>query len=306
MYVTLSSPLNSALTPTDSLQHASALKLSIPASIAQRNWVKILDWHTKFALGLVASYHEDRATAQNAVSMLRERVSAQPFSGLEPYARMLSYLSGVLEQSGGSIESAFTTFSAPEFDLPDAASGADFKTDIAILATMNRLLVVRNPSHPEHYLTQVLFAQLQPLCSSHPNLHIECAFRIIQAINNPDETINRQKTLIESTANRAMKLKNMQFVALCLNYMSSRFFADQVGDRPIKSVRAARHVSKQGRSSLWRAVSLGICISTFQRNGMLEDANLCQQAFEEIRGKLPPALGGGVSDADAEGDVDME
>jgi hypothetical protein len=236
--------------------------------------------------------------------MLRERVSEQPFSGLEPYARMLSYLSGVLEQSSGSIESALASYCTAEFDLPDAASGSDFKTDLAILATMNRLLLVRDPSHPDHYLTQVLFAQLQPLCSNHPNLHIECAFRIIQAINNPDETINRQKTLIESTANKAMKLKNMQFVALCLNYMSSRFFADQVGPRPIKSVRAARHVSKQGRSSLWRAVSLGLCISTFQRNGMLEDASLCQQAFEEVRGKLPPALRAEGSDADADGDAD--
>ena len=248
-------------------------------------------------------------TANNAVLMLRERVDQQPFSGLEPYARMLSYLSGVLEQSGGSIESALSTFSAPEFDVPDVASGSDFKTDLAILATMNRLLVVRNRSHPEHYLTQILFTQLQPLCSNHPNLHIECAFRIIQAINHPDETINRQKTLIETTANKAMKLRNMQFVAVCLNYMSSRFFADQVGERPMKSVRAARHVSKQGRSSLWRAVSLGMCISTFQRNGFLDDANACQQAFNEIAGKLPPALGGETldADADAEGeDVDME
>jgi hypothetical protein len=292
------------LTVTASLERSSPYHVSIPASIAQRNWVRILDWHIKFALGLVACYHEDRATTKHAVTMLRERVSEQPMNGSEPYARMLSYLSGVLDQSNGSTDSALAIYSASEFNLPDAGSGSDFKTDLAILAAMNRLLVIRDPSHPDHYLTQVLFAQLQSLCSSHPNLHIECAFRIIQAITNPDESINRQKTLIHTTTNRAQKLQNMQFMSICLNYMASRFFANQVGEQPIKSVRAARNISKQARSVLWRAVSLGICINTFQRNGKLEDAFACQQAFDEIRERLPPALRGEAPDAD--GDVDME
>jgi hypothetical protein len=298
-----------ALTSTGSLQQHSALHLSIPAAIAQRNWVKILDYHTKFILGLVACYHDDRATASRAVSMLRERIAEQPFSGLPPYTQMITYLSGSLDQSGGSIDSAMRTFSAAEFELP-SAGGSDFKTDLAILATMNRLLVIRDPLHLDHYLAQVLFAQLQPLCENHPHLHIQCGFRIIQAINSPNETINRQKSLIESTAKRAMGLKpsNLQFVAIGLNYMASNFFADSVGDRPLKSVRAARHVSKQGRSVLWRAVSLGICINTFQRNGFLKDVQECTEHLNALKGKLPGGLGGeaSVTDADADGDVDME
>lgn len=212
----------------------------------------------------------------------------------------------MLDQCNGSIESALDIYSSAEFSLPDAGYNTDFKTDIAILATINRLLIIRDPSHPEHYQTQVLFAQLQPLCTNHPNLVIECAFRIIQAITIPEESINRQKTLIHTTTNRSQKLGNMQFMSICLNYMASRFFANQVGEQPIKSVRAARNVSKQGRSVLWRAVAFGICINTFQRNGLLEDAHACQVAFTEIRHKLPPALRGEDSEQDAEGDVDMD
>ncbi|KAF2640608.1 hypothetical protein P280DRAFT_426699 [Massarina eburnea CBS 473.64] len=287
-----------------SLQRHSSMSVSIPTALAQRNWVKILDWHVKFSIGLVACYHEDKSTAKQVVVMLQERVTQLPFNGLEPYARSLHYLSAVLEQSNGSIDLALAAYSRAEFSLPDAGSGTDFKTDIALLATMHRLLIIRNPSHPEHYLTQILFAQLQPLCTNHPNLYIECAFRIIQAITNPEESINRQKTLIHTTTNRAQKLANMQFMSICLNYMADRFFANQVGDQPIKSVRAARNVSKQGRSVLWRAVASGICINTFQRNGLFEDAMLCVRALEELRVRLPVALRG--EDGDVDGDVDAE
>jgi len=236
--------------------------------------------------------------------MLQERILEPPFKGLEVYARSLSYLSGILDQSNGWIDKALATYSLSDFNLPEAGTGSDFKTDLAILATMNKLLIIRNPAHPEHYLTQVLFAQLQPLCSNHPNQYIDCAFRIIQAITIPEESINRQKTLIHTSTNRAQKLGNTQFMSMCLNYMASKFFANQVGEQPIKSVRATRHVVKQGRSPLWRAVAYGICIDTFQRNGLFEDAQNCQLAFNEIREKLPLALRG--DDADAEGDIDME
>jgi hypothetical protein len=46
-----------------------------------------------------------------------------------------------------------------------------------------------------------------------------------------------------------------------------------------------------------------VCIDTFQRNGLLEDARNCQIAVDAIRGTLPPALSG--ESPDAEGDIDM-
>lgn len=166
---------------------------------------------------------------------------------------------------------------------------------------MNRMLIIRDPSHPQHHLAQILFAQLQPLCLNHPNRYIDCAFRIIQAITQ-EESIKGHKTLIHTTTNRAQRLGNAQFVSMCLNYMASKFFANQVGDQPIKCARAARNVSSQG-PVLWRAVAWGACIDTFQRNGLLEDAHNCQIAFEAIRDKLPAALRGETPDAD--GDIDL-
>lgn len=233
--------------------------------------------------------------------MLRERSSQLPFDGLEPYARALSYLSGMIDQSVGLIDSALATYTGREFDLPGAEAGTNFSTDITILAALNRMLIIRDPAHPQHNHAQVLFSQLQPLCVNHPNQYIDCAFRIIQAITQ-EESIKGHKTQIHTTTNRAQRLGNAQFVSMCLNYMASKFFANQVGDQPIKCARAARNVSSQG-PALWRAVAWGVCIDTFQRNGLLEDARNCQIAFDAIRGKLPPALRGEAPDA--EGVIDM-
>lgn len=266
-----------------------------------RNWIKVLDWHIKYTLGIAACYHEDKSTAKRAVTMLRERTSELPFLGLEPYARALSYLSGMIDQASGSIDAALATYAAPQFELPSAESGTNFSTDIAILAALNRMLIIRDPAHPQHHMAQTLFARLTPLCHNHPNQYIDCAFRIIQSITQ-EESIKGHKTLIHTTTNRAQRLGNAQFVSMCLNYMASKFFANQVGDQPIKCARAARNVSSQG-PALWRAVAWGVCIDTFQRNGLLEDAHNCQIAFDAIREKLPPALRGELSDA--EGDLVM-
>ncbi|KAK7185348.1 hypothetical protein DPSP01_011113 [Paraphaeosphaeria sporulosa] len=283
------------------LQRSSTVAVSVPKSLGQRNWIKVLDWHIKYTLGIAACYHEDKSTAQLAVSMLRERASERPFKGLETYARALSYLSGMVDQANGMLDSAIAIYSGSELNLPGVESGTNFNTDIALLAAMNRMLIIRDPSHPQHYLAQILYAQLQPLCLNHPNQYIDCAFRIIQAITQ-EESIKGHKTLIHTTTNRAQRLGNAQFVSMCLNYMASKFFANQVGEQPIKCARAARNVSSQG-PVLWRAVAWGACIDTFQRNGLLEDAHNCQIAFEAIRDKLPPALRGEAPDAD--GDIDV-
>jgi hypothetical protein len=279
------------------LQRHSTFASSIPTAVTQRNWMAALDWQLRFVLGVMACHSGDTAHTKVALKSLQTRVAQQPFSSSETYTQMVAYLQAIYHQTRGSIDEALSAYAQPSFNLPEVGAALDFKTDIAILAAMNRLLIFRNPAHPQHYLTSVLFSQLEPLCNSHPNHYIEGAFRIIRAITTPDNSINRQKTLISNALSSSQKLQNAQFVTMCLNYMTSRFFADQVGEQAIKSVRAARSVAKQQGSTLWRAVSYGLCINTFMRNGLQEDARLCREAVEGLRGKLPLPLQGGEAAA---------
>lgn len=290
------------------LQRHSSFGTSIPAAVTQRSWLATLDWQLRFVLGVMACHSGDTAHSKRALMSLQARVPHHPFNNSETYTRVVSYLEAVYQQTRGSLDGALSAYSRPVFNLPEAGAASDFKTDIAILAAMNRILILRNPAHPEHYLSSILFSQLEPLCNNHPNHYIEGAFRIIRALTTSENSINRQKTLISNALSASQKLQNGQFVTMCLNYMTSRFFADQVGAQAIKSVRAARSVAKQQGSVLWRAVSYGLCINTFQRNGLLEDARLCREALETLKEKLPAPLKsrGDTVKIERDGDIKME
>ncbi|KAH7117617.1 cohesin loading factor-domain-containing protein [Dendryphion nanum] len=280
----------------DSLQRSSSQPTSLLAAIQQKRWIAVLDWHLRFTLGLVACRSDDLRNTHKVLTSLRQQSSQSPFDS-EPYTQIIDYLSGVYDQSRGALDSALTTYSSSCFNLPDANHPTDFKTDLAILATMNRFLILQNPSHPQHFLAGMLFSQLEPLCSNHPNLFILSAFKLIRALNpisTAEPSIQRQKTLVQNAIQHTDKLKkdfkNFQLVTICLNYLAARFFADNIAEQAVKSVQAARSVSKQNQSALWRAVSLGLCITTFQRNGYLQDAAICQQDFLGLWEVLPGPL----------------
>jgi hypothetical protein len=296
-------PGENSLLPADamveSLHHQASFPTSIPASIRHRDRVATLHWHFVFTLGLLACRSEELPLAKDSLTTLKKRLKHPPFKNGETFALMLSYLSGVVDQSKGSFDTALSTYSQEQFILPNAGSHTDFKTDIAILATMNRILVVRNPAHPEHYLMGVLFSQLEPVCANHPNRFVEVAFSFIRAISTTDNSINRHKTLIHNALSAAQKLNSNQLMTMCLCYMSSRFFADTVGEQTLKSVRAARSIAKQNKSVLWIAVAYGLCINTLQRNGMLDQAMECQQNLSEVWDKLPPSLQASMQNGDS-------
>ena len=136
----------------------------------------------------------------------------------------------------------------------------------------------------------VLLSQLEPLCANHPNKSIQVALNFIRAICATDDSINRHKTLTHIAVTAAQQHNNRHLMAMCLCYMSNRFFADTVGPQTLKSVNAARSVSKQSKSIIWIAVAYGLCISTMQRIGQFQEAVECQQALTEVWNKLPPTL----------------
>jgi hypothetical protein len=273
----------------DALQRHSKYANSIPASIAQRSWVMNLDWHMWFALGLVACRADDILQAKQALASLRKRPNKGPFKD-EDFSRLVSYLAGVVAQSTGELDGALDAYSSPELMLPATSPHIEPKTDLQILAAMNKLLIVRSPAHPEHHLTQTLFAQLEKICLSHPNQYIVCAFCIIRAIQNDDTSINRQKTLASNAANMAKSLQNVPFIALGLSLLTSRFLTDTVSEQAIKSARASRALSKQAKTLLWRAVAYGQCMHTFQRNGLHQDAEDCRNALAKLESRLPEPL----------------
>jgi hypothetical protein len=281
--------------------------IAISVAVAQQEWNNVLDWHSLFVIGLIACYREDTTTATEALTILKKRAAKS--SSNEETARTLAYLTAVSDQRNGSFDSALRVYSSGLLQLPTLGSSAIAKTDLAILAALNKVLIVRYPGHPQQHMATPLLTQLTPLCENHPNQYIRVAHRLVHAMSSPDTTtdasIMRKKTFVQAAVNRASdilkKTQNREFVTMALSYFSACFFANQVSDKAVQAVRATRHNNKWSRRPLWTAVAAGMCMHTYQQNGLMQDAQECQREYEGVVRLLPPALTVG-SDVDAEGE----
>ncbi|KAL6707112.1 hypothetical protein ACN47E_004864 [Coniothyrium glycines] len=284
--------------------------LGLPLALVhgQADWNRILDWQSMVAINLMACLREDQNTAHEALDILRKRSAKSPYNTEKSFVRALSYLSAVNDQRSGSLDSAYVAYCSDELSLPQKGASLSTQADIATLAALNRLLILRDPSHPQHHSANQLLLQIQQVCENHPNQYLRMAVRLATAIFSDDAPINRQKTLTQMASNRANEIEktthNREFVVIALCCFTARFFAGQVGDKSVQAAKAARQIARNW-SPLWIAVAAGLCMSTFQPNGLIEDAQKAQMTFEAVRSRLPPALRG-EDDVDAEGEDDAD
>jgi hypothetical protein len=284
--------------------------IGLPSSLVltRVHWNMTLDWYSMFAIGLMACNRDDRVTAQDALSGLKKRVALFPYNNQEPFTRTLSYLSAITDQKNGSLDSSLATSSAAIFAVPEKGHATPAVTDLAVLAALNRLLILRDPTQPQHHLAIPLLTQIKPLCEDHPNQYIRMVFRLVQTILSEDAAISHQKKTVQQALGIAQeisqKTQNFEFVSMVMCYFVTRFFADTVGEKSLQAIRAARSQAMKSRRHVWMAVAAGLCMNTYRRNGLMEEAAKAQKEFEVVRPQLPMPLRGDQQDIDAEGEED--
>lgn len=282
---------------------------SLPTIVVQMDWVKMLDWYSMLTIGLLAASREEQPLANEALTILSKRVSKSPYENRDVYTNTLAFLSAIIDQQNGSLESALHKYSSDAVALPEKGPSVGAKTDLAILMALNKMLIIRDPAHAQHGEASALVLQLQSFCENHPNQYIRMAYRLVHAISSTGNSINRQKTLMQQASTRSNELlrhtQNREFVIMALCYFTVSFFADQVGEKSIQAIRATRQNAKFSRKPLWQAVAYGMCMSTYQRNGLIPEAQQAREDYEEIRHLLPAPLIGG-EDVDAEGEEDVD
>lgn len=281
----------------------------IPVSVAQAqaDWLRLLDWHNVFTLGLISLFRNNHVRAKEALSSLKGRIGRYPYSNQETFTCTLSYLSAVLDQCDGLLDSALTVYCSDELALPESPATAGCKADISILSAINRFLIVRDSAHPERHTANALLTVLQPLSSSHLNQYIRTAFRILQGLTSDNVTINRQKTQMQTASNQARDVftatNNSEFVIIALSIFTARFFVD--APNWAQAMNATRRIALKSGKPLWIAVASGLCMTAYERNGLLEEAQKAHADYELVRSKLPSALRGEPEeDVDAEGEDD--
>jgi hypothetical protein len=296
----------------DLMRGQSPYGLPISTSCSQLKWRKTLYWHTTFTLGLIGAHRDDQATANEALGSLTRRVAAPPYANHQTYSATLSYLEAIIDQNNGRFDAALATYSSSTFAVPDKNHAPTLNNELGILAAMNRLLIARDPTHPDHENIEALLTQIAAACEEHPRQYIRMAFTLLNALCAPGQTELRHKTLMNGTTQKSHDLfkrtHNRDFVVMSLCYFTARFFIEPVTAKSISAANAVRQHAKASNKPVWIAVACGLLIRVFEHANNLAEKQRYEDFYEKTRPSLPAPLRGDDVDAEGEdddGDVNM-
>ncbi|KAF2836898.1 hypothetical protein M501DRAFT_996019 [Patellaria atrata CBS 101060] len=265
------------------------------ASIAQMThrikWQVLLEWHIRLHLTFALCHRGEWAAARSNLDILRNSLQSSVLEDPVSLVRLTLYLSGVIDQGTGNTDAALATYHSPALTLPEGPQRlSEHHQDICLLAALNSLFILRDPAHPQHYLSQILLVRLEPLCASHTNKSISSAFHLVRAVSNPTDPIIKKKQSLNIALHTAKTVGNTQLLAISMAFMTSMFFTNIVGEQAEKSASAARQLAIKGASGLWTAVADAMFADTLQRCGKVADAVFAREEMMRVGESLPPLL----------------
>jgi hypothetical protein len=249
-----------------------------------------LHLHLAFALCARADWQSARDRLKKA-----ERITGSIGESAAPILdNLVLYLAGTLDQATGRLDVALQTFERPEFALPQygSTSVSRAQNDLSILASLNLILMLRDPFHPQHGKTDLLIAEVEPFCQSHPNKNIQAAFYLIKATANAEDTIINTKQYLHRSLQAAKNALNGQLTGVILNFMCYRFFTGVVGDQAEKSARAGLKLARREGNPLWVSVAEGMLSDTLDVQGRREEAAVARNSASASSAKVFPELRG--------------
>ncbi|MCJ1400658.1 hypothetical protein MMC11_003866 [Xylographa trunciseda] len=289
------------------------LTLMQPRYLWQRILLCQVQIHLVFALCARTSW----STAKEELSLLKNNATDLPEPQLGQVSMFIHYLDALIQQATGDLASALATFQSSIFALPTSSPTAHASLplqpqyDLALVAALNTLLIIRSPTHPKHSLFPTLLSQLEPLALANPSKNIHAAYWLLRATSpistnsDPAPGVVKTKQYLQSVLQAAKHTANNQLMCITLNFMSWKFFKGVVGEQAEKSALASLQLAKKGRDSLWIGVANGMLAETLEKQGKREEADAVRREGWDAAGRLPVAMQREV-DGVAEGDEDAE
>ncbi|KAI9657059.1 MAG: hypothetical protein M1821_003225 [Bathelium mastoideum] len=237
--------------------------------------------------------------AKEELDGLRRMLKEFPYQ-IPPHAQSLMlYLQGSIHQSSGNLDLALKVFrsSALALSPPSNRISAPHQ-QLTILAALNSVLILRNPSLNSYPEASEVLGRLQPLCSDHSCKSIRAAFTLVQALvaSTEDEAQSGKpsmvttKTSLSTSLSLAKTTQNAQITALVLNVLTQIFFTGISGEQAEKSARAARATASNWRSPLWTAVADGMLEQTLGLLGKESEKKAVTADGMEKLAQLPEGI----------------
>lgn len=287
--------MNSSFNPADIRQGAQRENTRIPKSIALASSQQTWREHMTCYMRLYLAYTLCARTSWSAAKEQQAKIEASIESMInspEPLLLLAVYLEAVIYQGTGNLTAALSLYQSSILSLPAPPENrpqSQLSLDISILSTLNMILIIRSPSHPQNHLVPLLVSKLKLLCLQNKNSQICSAYYLVAATTSSD-TILLTKQSLQSALQTSKQNDNRHLMCMVLNFMSWKFFRGVVGEQAERSARASQNLAQQCMSGLWMSVSAGLLSDTLEVAGRNEEAERARQSGVKASGSLPQAL----------------
>ncbi|KAI9728778.1 MAG: hypothetical protein M1828_002884 [Chrysothrix sp. TS-e1954] len=298
------------------LNPSSPSNSSLSTQIDQAHWLKQLRASIVTRLALVQCARSNWEAASHTLRRTNKLMKFMQAHGEQQISLLASYLNGVIHQGVGRLDLALQIYQSAHFALPATPSPTNtFGETLALLASMNMLLLISSSSHSSHHLAPSLFNSLRPYfedkydrpeatSSASKNLsasndHLQSSYFFLRALYTIDRSspqhdsnfvITDTKRHLHKSLQAAKRASDPQLVTLGLVQMHNMFFADMVGQQTEDTVKAIKENVRETGDLLWASVANGLVAGIMDRTGRNEEALNWLQYGQSIVGKLPPQV----------------
>ena len=207
----------------------------------------------------------------------------------EPILLLTVYLEAVIYQGIGNLTKALSLYRNPILSLPapsEQRSRSQMSLDVSILSTLNTILIIRSPSHPQNHLVSSLVSNLELLCLQNQNHQIRSAYHLVVAPTSSQTILHPMQSALQASK----QTDNKHLMCMVLNFMSWKFFRGALGEQAERSALASQNLAQQCMNGLWMSVSAGLLADTLEVAGRNEEAGKARQIGVKTSGSLPQAL----------------
>lgn len=205
---------------------------------------------------------------------------------------LMEYAAGAIAQGTGDLVAALSTFQSPLLSLSPSTSKTtrnDPCRDTCILAALNTVFIIRDPSHPSHSKLASVLSTLESFCQNSPNKYIRAAYFLVCATVHTESTI-QTKQFLQQALQSATAISNSQITCMTLTFMSWKYFRGVVGEQAEKSARAGRAMARRANDRLWVSVTDEMLADTLERQGKGEEALGVRDEGQRLIMSLPSGL----------------
>ncbi|PIG87211.1 hypothetical protein AARAC_004200, partial [Aspergillus arachidicola] len=205
---------------------------------------------------------------------------------------LMEYAAGTIAQATGDLKAALDAFQSPLLSLSPSTSKTarnDPQRDIALLAALNTVLILRDPTHASHFQLPNILATVETFCKGSPNKYIQAAYYLVCATVQTESTI-QTKQFLQQALQSATAISNSQITCMTLTFMSWKYFRGVVGEQAEKSARAGRAMAKKANDRLWVSVTDEMLAETLERQGKNDEAKGVREEGHRVMMGLPSAL----------------